>query len=81
MVGGLLPPAHPLLSDRRFEVNVGKKYPPPNTGHHPPRVLCNLPHIDLPQRRPGVRHWPWRQRTAQLMWLLPRPAPAPPSTV
>jgi len=68
------------LDWHRFELNVGKKYPAPNTGHHPPRVLCNLPHIDLPQHRPCVRHWPWRQRTAQLMWLLPRSPPAPPST-
>jgi len=59
------------LDFHRFEINVGKPYPPPNTGRHPPSVLCNLPHLDLPQR--GVRHWPWRQHTGWLMWLLPRP--------
>ena len=53
----------------RFEINVGKAYPPPNSGRHPPSVLCNLPHIDLPQR--SLRHWPWRQHTDSLLWLLP----------
>ena len=61
------------LDWHRFELNVGKKYPAPNPGHHPPSVLCNLPHVDLPQRRPGIRHWPWRQHTTRLKWFLPRP--------
>ena len=58
----------------RFELNVGPSYPLPNTGRHPPRASCNLPHVDLPQR--GVRHWPWRQHTERMMRLrlLPRPA-------
>jgi hypothetical protein len=61
------------LDWHRFELNVGKAYPPPNTGRHPPSVLCNLPHVDLPQR--GTRHWPWRQHTARLMSVMPRPRP------
>jgi hypothetical protein len=64
------------LDWHRFELNVGKAYPPPNTGRHPPSILCNLPHVDLPQR--SVRHWPWRQHTGRLMQLLPQPCtPAP----
>ena len=63
------------LDWHRFDLNVGKKYPAPNPGHHPPSVRCNLPHIDLPQRRPGIRHWPWRQHTSELKWLLPKPPP------
>ena len=55
----------------RFELNVGARYPPPNPGRHPPAVVCNLPHIDLPLRRPTVRHWPWRQHIGALRWLLP----------
>jgi hypothetical protein len=53
-----------------FHLNVGQAYPPPHTGRHPPKVSCNLPHVDLPTR--GVRHWPWRQHTGRLLWLLPR---------
>ena len=60
------------LDWHRFELNVGRAYPPPNTGRHPPSVACNLPHIDLPQN--GVRHWPWRQHTDRLMPLLPKPS-------
>lgn len=60
----------------RFELNIGKQYPPPNTGRHPPSVRCNLPHVDLPQRRPAIRHWPWRQHTGTLLWALPHAAPA-----
>jgi hypothetical protein len=59
------------LDWHRFGINVGAAYPPPNTGRHPPKVECNLPHIDLPQR--GVRHWPWRQHTETLIPLLPLP--------
>ena len=70
------------LDWHRFELNVGKAYPPPNTGRHPPSVLCNLPHVDLPQR--SVRHWPWRQHTGRLMRLLPQqpctPAPSASTT-
>ena len=59
------------LDWHRFELNVGPSYPLPNTGRHPPRAPCHLPHVDLPQR--GVRHWPWRQHTSVLMRLLPTP--------
>ena len=59
------------LDWHRFDLNVGKAYPLPNKGRHPPSVVCNLPHIDLPQH--SLRHWPWRQHTSALMRLLPRP--------
>ena len=64
------------LDWHRFELNVGKRYPPPNPGRHPPSVLFNLPHLDLPQC--GVRHWPWRQHTdaVERLGLLPAPPPA-----
>ena len=60
------------LDWHRFDVNVGRAYPPPG-GRHPPSVTCNLPHIDLPQR--GVRHWPWRQHTRRLIRILPKAKP------
>ena len=50
------------LDWHRFTVNVGKPGKPYEYGgrsRHPPSVVLNLPHIDLPFR--GVRHWPWRQ--------------------
>ena len=56
------------LDWHRFEINVGKAYPPPNTGRHPPAVTYNLPHLDLPTF--GVRHWPWRQHFDRLKPLL-----------
>ena len=56
------------LDWHRFEINVGKAYPPPNTGRHPPAVTYNLPHLDLPTY--GVRHWPWRQHFDRLKPLL-----------
>ena len=62
------------LDWHRFDLNVGKPYPPPNPGRHPPSARCNLPHVDLPQR--SVRHWPWRQHTAALLPLLRHHAPA-----
>jgi hypothetical protein len=42
----------------RFSVNVG------GIGRdgfrHPPSVVRNLPHVDIPKR--GLKHWPWRRR-------------------
>ena len=62
------------LDWHRFVINVGRAYPPPHNGRHPPKVVLSLPHVDLPQR--GVRHWPWRQHTDLMMPLLPRAARA-----
>lgn len=56
------------LDWHRFELNVGKAYPPPNTGRHRPSVVFNLPHVDLPQHH--VRHWPWRQHFERLAPLI-----------
>ena len=53
------------LDWHRFDLNVGKAYPPPHQGRHPPSMSFNLPHIDLPQH--SVRHWPWRQHTDSLV--------------
>ena len=56
------------LDWHRFQINVGKsgrKYAHGGVSRHPPAVLLNLPHIDLPTL--GVRHWPWRQYTAVLL--------------
>ena len=60
------------LDWHRFDINVGRAYPPPHTGRYPPKVSLNLPHVDLPQA--GVRHWPWRQHTDAVMRLMPRSA-------
>ena len=64
------------LDWHRFDLNVGKAYPPPHNGRHPPSLSFNLPHIDLPQN--SVRHWPWRQHTDSLvMPFLRQPIPTP----
>lgn len=42
----------------RFSVNVG------NIGRdgyrHPPSIVRNLPHVDMPRQK--LKHWPWRRR-------------------
>ena len=46
------------LDWHRFSLNVGGIG---RDGYrHPPSVVRNLPHIDIPQR--GLKHWPWRRR-------------------
>jgi len=45
------------LDWHRFSLNVG---PVSRNGfRHPPSLLLNLPHIDIPER--NVKHWPWRK--------------------
>mmetsp|Transcript_5135 Transcript_5135/g.6634 ORF Transcript_5135/g.6634 Transcript_5135/m.6634 type:complete len:197 (-) Transcript_5135:149-739(-) len=46
------------LDWHRFSLNIGR------TGRdgykHPPSIVRNLPHVDMPSR--GLKHWPWRRR-------------------
>ena len=42
----------------RFSINVGGIG---RDGYkHPPSVMMNVPHLDIPER--GMKHWPWRRR-------------------
>jgi hypothetical protein len=42
----------------RFNVNIGGIG---RDGYkHPPSVVMNAPHLDIPQKQ--MKHWPWRRR-------------------
>ncbi len=46
------------LDWHRFKLNVGGVG---REGYrHPPSVVKNLPHLDIPKM--GLKHWPWRRR-------------------
>ena len=46
------------LDWHRFPVNVGRVGK--DGWRHPPCVLRNRVHLDIPKR--GMKHWPWRRR-------------------